>query len=190
VEPSDVLSQTLLSIERPRRNRALVGTINFAFLPTRRFGVCSSGIAANLDTRNPCLHSCRFRFQVRSPLRLHERHRPVLSLWSHTHQPPGNAKILRQHTGASLSLASKVATMWLCASARELRLASVSRRGLFSCLSSAKSPLHHSVSTSAPIILQGHSMERCFTLVVRRPDRTTQTTAFHYCYPSEPFLTN
>jgi len=58
VEPSDVLSQTLLSIERPRRNRALVGTINFAFLPTRRFGVCSSGIAANLDTRNLLDKNC------------------------------------------------------------------------------------------------------------------------------------
>jgi len=56
-------------------------------------------------------------------------------------------------------------------------------------LPSVESPLHHSVSTSA-IILQGHSMERCFTLVVRRPDRATQTTRrrlLYYRYFSEPF---
>jgi hypothetical protein len=88
------------------------------------------------------------------------------------HQPPGNAKTLRQHTRCVAFFGFK--------GGHDGAVSVRSRAPACKCtpnpsLPSVESPLHHSVSTSA-IIPQGHSMERCFTLVVRRPARATQTT--------------
>jgi hypothetical protein len=101
-------------------------------------------------------------------------------------QPPGNAKTFRRHTRCPAFFGFKGGhdvVVWVHSRAPPCKCTPSPS------LPSVESPLHHSVSTSA-IIPQGHSMERCFTLVVRRPDRATQTTRrrlLYYHYFSEPF---
>ena len=101
-------------------------------------------------------------------------------------QPPGNAKTLRQHTRCPAFFGFRGGhdvVVWVRSRAPACKCTPSPS------LPSVESPLHHSVSTSV-IIPQGHSMERCFTLVVRRPDRATQTARrglLYYRYFYQPF---